>query len=105
MIRPALAILALLAATASVAAEEVVLRIQNQSSQPVIGFNAYPVIAGTLSPTTIGTLAQGIEAGGHVNLTLTAPCGVVHIYVRMFDQSQTDATLNTCARRDVVITN
>lgn len=106
MIRTLILASALLASIVPAFAEDVVLRIHNQSSQPVLSFNAYPVVAGTLSTTSIGSLAEGVPAGGSVNLKLSsAECGVVHIYVHMLDQSQTDATLNTCARRDIVVTN
>lgn len=105
MIRATAAVLSLMM-TLPVLADDIVVTIDNQSSQMVDRVNTFPVgddgeaiednlgSTGDIMPGTTGTYSLA-----------STKCELVRVYIGMADQSELNTDLNLCKARTVVVTD
>ena len=106
MRRFAFSIMAVLLATPGFAAD-IVLTVNNQSSQPVDAMSVYPVKAdGTIIDDNIGGFYDPVAPGGVGTADLsTTRCGNVYVRLSLSNSEELTSIIDTCTQTTLVVTD
>lgn len=88
-------------------AKDIVITVNNQSTQMVEGFDAYPVATdGTIIEDQIGGFSDAVAPGGvGIAELATTRCGSTYVRVYMSDSDQLSSIIDTCTQTTLVVTD
>ncbi len=105
MIRLAFFAAAMMAATAALADETIILTIDNQSTLVVDRLNTFPVDEdGEAVEDNLGSLMEDLAPGAKAELALSMTrCGVVRLYASFADGRELEGDIDLCKERTITV--